>query len=64
MKDYDTNASASRKRPRQSALEEIDEAMYKCFSVAQPRSVSVSGPMIQAEAHLIAEKMVITTSRH
>ena len=55
--EYEADAPASRKRHRQSALEDADEAMYKWFSLARQRSVPVSGPMIREKACMIAEKM-------
>ena len=58
LEEYESNATpASRKRHRHASLEDVDQAMYKWFCLARQRSVPVSGPMIQEEARLVAEKM-------
>lgn len=57
LSEYEANAPASRKQHRQSLFEDVDEAMYRWYSLARQRSVPVSGPMIQEEACLVAEKM-------
>ena len=64
LEEYESNtALASRKRHRHASLEDVDKAMYKWFCLARQRSVPISGPVIQEEAQLVAEKMVISNSK-
>ena len=58
MAEYEADSiPSSRKRHRPSAFDDINEAMYKWYSLARQRSVPVSGPMLQEEARLMAQKL-------
>ena len=57
LNEYEAFAPASRKRHRGGEFEDINEAVYTWYSLARQRSVPVTGPMLQEEACIIAEKM-------
>ena len=57
LSEYEAFAPASRKRHRGGEFEGVNEAVYTWYSLARQRSVPVTGPMLQEEARIIAEKM-------
>ena len=58
MAEYEADSiPSSRKRHRPSAFDDTNEAMYKWYSLARQRNVPVSGPMLQEEARLMAQKL-------
>lgn len=60
VRSFEDNAPLSRKRTKTSSNEEINEAMIHWFKLARQRNIPVSGPMIQEEAKIMAEKMGMT----
>jgi len=57
VRSFEDNAPLLRKRARTSSNEDINEAMFRWFKLARQRNIPVSGPMLQEEAKVIAEKM-------
>ena len=57
MSEYEAFTPASRKRHCGGEFEDINEAVYTWYRLARQRSVPVTGPMLQEEACIIAEKM-------
>ena len=57
MEEYEADLTPSRKRHRPSAFDDINEAMFKWYSLAQQRNVPVSGPVLQEEALLMTQKI-------
>ena len=58
MSQYEScSTPASRKRCRGTSFNDIDEAMYRWYSLATSCNVPVSVPMLQEEARLIAAEM-------
>ena len=57
LSEYEANAPASRKRHRGTEFSDVNEAMYRWYSLARQRNVPVSGPMLQEEARVIAVQM-------
>ena len=57
LSEYEAFAPASRKRHRGGEFEDVNEAVYTWYSLVRQRSVQVTGPMLQEEARIIAEKM-------
>ena len=57
LSQYEANVPASRRCYRPGEFEDVNQAMYTWYSLARQRSVPVSGPMLQEEARIIAEKM-------
>ena len=55
--DFETNAPASRKRSRGTRYQDVDDAVYEWYRLARERLVPVSGPMLQAEALLLAKEL-------
>ena len=53
--DFETNAPASRKRG--TRYQDVDDAVYEWYRLARERLVPVSGPMVQAEAVLLAKEL-------
>ena len=57
LSEYEANAPASRKCHRGTEFSDVNEAMYRWYSLARQRNVPVSGPMLQEEARVIAVQM-------
>lgn len=57
LSEYEGNAPGSRKRHRGGEFSDINEAMYRWYSLARQRNVPVSGPMLQEEARIMAVQM-------
>ena len=55
--NFETNAPASRKRSRGTRYQVVDNAVYEWYCLARERLVPVSGPMLQAEALLLAKEL-------
>ena len=55
--EFEANAPESRKRHRGTQFDEVNEVVYKWYTLARQRNVPVSGPMLQEEARYIAEKL-------
>ena len=53
--DFETNASPSRKCSHSTRYQDIHHVLYKWYCLARGQLVPVSGPMLQAEALLLAE---------
>ena len=48
---------ATRKRKRKAAFQSVNDAVYQWYRLVRQRNVPVSGPMLQTEARLIADKL-------
>ena len=48
---------ATRKRKRKAAFQSVNDAVYQRYRLVRQRNVPVSGPMLQTEARLIADKL-------
>ena len=57
LSEYEANAPLYRKRHRTTEFSDVNEVMYTWFSLARQRNVPVSGPMLQQEARIVAEKL-------
>ena len=57
VRSFKDNAPLSRKRTKTSSNEEVNEAMLRWFKLARQRNIPVSGPMLQEEAKVLAERM-------
>ena len=57
LSEYEANAPVSRNRHRGDEFEDINEVVCTWYSLARQCSVPVSGPMLQEEACIVAEKM-------
>ena len=55
--DFETNAPASRKRSHGTRYQDVYNAVYEWYRLARERLVPVSGPMLQAEALLLAKEL-------
>ena len=64
LSEYEANALASRKRHRRTEFSDVNEAMYRWYSLARQSNVPVSGPMLQEEAYVIAVQWAITSLKH
>ena len=64
LSEYEANVPASRKRHRGTEFSDVNEAMYRWYSLARQRNVPVSGPMLQEEARVIAVQWAITSLKH
>ena len=53
--NFETNAPASRKRSRGTRYQDVDYVVYEWYRLARERLVPVSGPMLHAEALLLAK---------
>jgi len=60
VRSFEDNAPLSRKRAETSSNEEVNEAMFCWFKLARQRNIPVSGPILQEEAKIVAEKLVNT----
>ena len=54
---YRGNNPGNNKRARQGRYQEINEALYKWYSLARESLVPVNGPMLQEEAAEIAKQL-------
>ena len=54
---YRGNNPGSNKRARQGRYQEINEALYKWYSLARESLVSINGPMLQEEAAEIVKQL-------
>ena len=54
---FATNGNAASKRARMCRFQNIDSAMLEWFRMARSKNIPVSGPMLQAKAVAVAEKM-------
>ena len=54
---YEMHAPANRKRIRGASYQSIDDAVFQWYSLARESLIPVSGPMLQEEALLIAQRM-------
>ena len=54
LSEYEANVPASRNRHRGTEFSNINEAMYRWYSLARQRNVPVSGPMLKEEALVLA----------
>lgn len=57
LSENEANAPASRKRHRGTEFSDVNDAMYRWYSLARQRNVPVSGPMLQEEARVVAVQM-------
>ena len=64
MRLFEGNAPLSRKRAKTSSNEEVNEAMFCWFKLARQQNIPVSGPMLQEEIKIVAEKQRTLISRH
>ena len=53
----------NRKRLKQLIFEDIDEAVFKWFTIARTNNIPINGPLIQAQALKMAEELGYKISR-
>ena len=56
VRSYEDNAPLLRKSTKTSSNEEVNEAMFCWFKLARQHNIPISGPLLQEEANLVAEK--------
>ena len=54
---YHGNNPGNNKRARQGRYQEINEALYKWYSLARESLVPINGPMLEEEAAEIAKQL-------
>ena len=56
VRSYEDNAPLLRKSTKTSSNKEVNKAMFCWFKLARQRNIPISGPLLQEEANLVAEK--------
>lgn len=62
MDEFEKNGPENRKRHRVEGHADVNDALYKWYSLARERNIPISGPLLKEEALLIAKKFDPETS--